>query len=224
MSQPPAARRKKGWYWPWLIVGFFVVTVVSNLVVVWIAANDPSFAVEPDYYQKALDWDQKREQDRVNADLGWSIELEVAREKRPDGTVDVVARLLDAEGVTIPDARISLEAFHNARASYVLEAELREKEGTYNTTMPLRRPGLWEFRFVASRGGARGGLGRLCGSPRRSASNSAGIRCTSGASIWPSPRRSGSATGHSSMTTNAPARTGSISTNTAGATSPAGGF
>jgi len=148
--------RKKGWQWPWIVGGLMAVVVGANLILLYVATSDPSFAVEENYYQKGLDWDSKRAQDRRNAELGWSLELDVARTRSPDGTIVVTARLIDDEGRPISDASIHLETFHNARAAYILEGDLEVNgEGSYSVTLPMRRPGLWEFRFEVTRAGHR---------------------------------------------------------------------
>ena len=100
------------------IVGVLAAVVIgANLILAYMAISDPSFAVEEDYYQKALKWDDKRAQDQRNTDLGWTIEFDLAKRRAPDGTLELHARLTDAGGDDIPDARITVETFHNARAA-----------------------------------------------------------------------------------------------------------
>ena len=148
--------RKKGWQWPWIVGGLMAVVVGANLILMYVATSDPSFAVEKDSYRKALDWDSKRAQDRRNVELGWLLELDVARTRSADGTIRVTARLIGAEGRPITDATIHLQTFHNARAAYILEGDLiGGGDGSYSIALPMRRPGLWEFRFEVSRAGTR---------------------------------------------------------------------
>ena len=148
--------RKKGWQWPWIVGGLMAVVVGANLILMYVATSDPSFAVEKDYYRKALDWDSKRAQDRRNAELGWSLELDVARTRSADGTIWVTARLIDDEGRPITDASIHLRTFHNARAAYILDGDFQsDGGGSYSVALPMRRPGLWEFRFEVTRAGHR---------------------------------------------------------------------
>lgn len=149
-------KMSKGWYWPWLLGGLMTLVLGINLAFVYVATTDPSFAVEENYYRKALDWDRKRDQDRINAELGWTIDLAVTP-ATADGGRRLLARLLDERGVPVEGASVHVEAFHNARAAYVLEADLRPvAQGPgYSASLPLRRPGLWEFRFDVRRGGQR---------------------------------------------------------------------
>lgn len=147
---------KKGWHWPVILAGLSAVVIGANLILIFVAHGDPSFAVEEDYYRKALAWDEKREQDRRNVELGWTLSFELAESRSPDGTLRLTARLLDRDGAAIDDASIAVDAFHNARASLILHRELRyEPESGYSAGLPVRRPGLWEFRFEVLRGGER---------------------------------------------------------------------
>jgi nitrogen fixation protein FixH len=140
-----------------LLVALPVLVVIgANFALVYLATSDPSFAVEEDYYSKAVGWDRKREQDRLNSELGWEMSFAVAPRLAADGTRAITATLTDRAGDTIDGARVRLSTFHNARASQILEADLQRREGGgYETSLPLRRPGLWEFRFEVLRDGER---------------------------------------------------------------------
>lgn len=147
---------KQGWHWMVLVGFLMAIVLVANLILIYFATSDPSFAVEEDYYQKALDWDERRAQQAANAALGWTVSFDVARARNPDGTVEVRTRLEDAAGMPVRDAAVRIEAFHNARAAHVLRARLEEDpNGGYVAKLPLRRPGLWEFRLEAQRGESR---------------------------------------------------------------------
>jgi nitrogen fixation protein FixH len=137
-----------------VIVALLGVSLSANLALLVLAVDDPSFAVEPEYYEKAMAWDEKRAQDRRNEELGWSLELEVGHDPSPSGSRTVALLLLDDEGAAIEGATVRLETFHNARAGEIFESTLApEGGGRYAAALPLRRPGLWEFRFVVESGG-----------------------------------------------------------------------
>jgi len=144
---------KRGWYWPFLLGGLLAAGVAANLYFLARAVGDPSFAVEPDYYAKAIAWDAHQAQARVNVDLGWKLALTVAPADRGTGRARVVARLADRGGRAVPGLTVGLEAFHNARAADVLTATLAETEAhDYAADVAVVRPGIWEFRLVATRG------------------------------------------------------------------------
>jgi len=144
---------KKGSLWPWIIAGALALHVVGSLVMVFVATSNPSYAVEEDYYQKALHWDDKRAQDRANEELGWVLDLEVHPAATPAGEPTLEVRLTDAGGEPLDGAVVAVETFHNARADDILRARLDPVgEGVYRTTLPMRHNGRWELRFTADRG------------------------------------------------------------------------
>ena len=146
---------KRGWYWPLLLAGLLASGVGANIYFLTRAVGDPSFAVEPDYYAKAVAWDAHQAQARANLALGWKVAVDVEPASLATGRARVVARLTDRDGRTIDGAAVALRAFHNARAADVLEAPLVETaEHDYAAELAIVRPGLWEFRLEARRGGA----------------------------------------------------------------------
>ncbi len=117
---------------------------------VYFATSNESYAVEPDYYRKALAWDEKRAQDRHNSELGWQLEFTV--EPAAVGQDPMMrAELTTTGGEPITGAAVAVEAFANARRNDILTAILEASGSGYQTTMPMRRDGLWEFRFTVTR-------------------------------------------------------------------------
>jgi nitrogen fixation protein FixH len=138
------------WKWPAIVIGMLTVHVLACLFFIYLATSDPSFAVEEDYYQKAVGWDEKRAQDRRNAVLGWQVALQV----EPAATVahDPVLRvvLTDRQGRPIDGARLAVEAFPVARADRIQRLTgAGSGAGVYGAPVSIRRPGRWEFRVVA---------------------------------------------------------------------------
>ena len=142
---------KPGTIWPIVIAGALGLHVIGSLVMVYFATSNESYAVEPDYYQKALHWDDKRAQDRVNVKLGWRLEFAV--EPAPVGQDPTLSvKLTSADGEPVTGATVAVETFANARRGDILTATLRSSDSGYETTMPMRRDGLWEFRFTVTKG------------------------------------------------------------------------
>jgi hypothetical protein len=142
--------------WPLAIVVALVLHVVVSLATVFVATSNPSYAVEEDYYEKALHWDEKRAQDRRNIELGWRIEIEVEPPDSAGSPAALEAILTGADEGPIDGATVAVEAFHNARAGNILRATLAGRgAGRYAAELPMRWAGVWEFRFVAERGSLR---------------------------------------------------------------------
>jgi nitrogen fixation protein FixH len=133
------------------LAALLVGSAGANIALLVITSRDASFAVEPDYYAKALAWDETMAQQARNEALGWCLGLRVEPTDER-GRVTVAVGLSDGAGAPLPGARIAIEALHNARASRVLTAVLEPRGLGYAAMMPLARPGLWEFRVRVTRG------------------------------------------------------------------------
>ena len=142
--------------WPLFIVGLLAFQVGLGAFFFWKATSDPSFAVEENYYQKAVNWEDKQAQDRKNTDLGWTLEDSVGTINDSRTTRTLTAELYRADDSPITGATISVETFHNVRAAEILRDELEETApGQYEVQLPMLRPGLWEIRFTAELGSER---------------------------------------------------------------------
>ena len=63
---------QRGRAWPIAIAGILFAGIASNVGFAILASSDPAAAVEPDYYRKAVAWDQEMAQEERNIALGWS--------------------------------------------------------------------------------------------------------------------------------------------------------
>lgn len=141
-------------FWPGLVVALISISLCFAGVTAFVAVSDPSFAVEPDYYDKALRWDEQREQSARNNQLGWRVEIEVSDSPDPLGRREVRLTALDPEGSPVSGASASVEMFHHSRSANRLGAALAESEpGVFVAALPIARDGIWEVRFEVRRGG-----------------------------------------------------------------------
>lgn len=146
---------KRGWQWPVGIAAVLATVVIADVTVAIIAGRDEAFAVEPNYYQKAVHFDDEMALRAESQRLDWSLAptLQLGRPGAP-GTVSL--SLHDSSGRPITGARVQLLAMHNARASHQLTASLTERgDGKYDAPLDAERPGEWELRFLVTRGGDR---------------------------------------------------------------------
>ncbi|MBI2219349.1 MAG: FixH family protein [Candidatus Rokubacteria bacterium] len=142
-------------YWPIALAGLLAVSAAVNLVVVAVATRDPSFAVERDYYRKALAWDETMAQEQRNADLGWRVDATLVPVGHPGRAARLDVRVADADAHPIDGARVTVEALHNARANDVFGPSLTAQDtGRYTGSLPNARRGLWELRIRVERGTA----------------------------------------------------------------------
>lgn len=146
---------KRGLQWPIGIAIVLALTVISNVWIAVIASRDEAFAVEPDYYQKAVRFDDEMALRAASARLGWRIVPQLRLGTSASAGL-LTATVTDSTGAPLHGAKVEVLAMHNARASRQLTATLGEtSSGTYTAPLDAQRPGEWELRFTVTRGSDR---------------------------------------------------------------------
>ena len=143
-----------GWFWVVFAVVILVAGLVAGAVMLFVSWNHPSLTADEDYYQQGVEYDAYKAQQARNEALGWQPELEVRRTVTV-GVPEVLVslRLTGSNGDPVEQASVTVESFHLARAGDRFQADLPERSpGEYEAAMPLRRVGIWEFRFVVRKG------------------------------------------------------------------------
>lgn len=145
----------QGRIWPWALGTVLALTVAGNLWVLRIANADTSFAVEPDYYRKAVDWDSTMAQRGRNDALGWQLTVE-SMHLDGAGAASLTVGLRDRAGLPVDGAVVQVAATHNAEAERIVAGSLAEMtDGRYTGPLAAQRAGIWELRFSVERGGER---------------------------------------------------------------------
>jgi nitrogen fixation protein FixH len=147
--------KKRGRAWPFAIASILIGGLASNVAFVFLATSDPAAAIEPDYYRKAVAWDQEMAQQQRNIALGWSAHsvLRLGAHGTP-GELEI--KLGDGAGNPLRGATVTASVMHNARATAVQTVTLREAEqGRYVASVNAGRPGVWEVRLSVERASHR---------------------------------------------------------------------
>ena len=148
----PAERRHRV-FWVGLILALLGGQMILICTMAYVATADGSFAIEPDYYQKGLHWDETAAQIRKNVELGWSVDLTVEDQVSVRGERGLRCRLSDKAGRALDGATIDLVAFPHARGNQRSSATLiPADDGEYATSLRFSHPGVWEFRVIVQRG------------------------------------------------------------------------
>jgi hypothetical protein len=127
--------------------------VIGLGTLAYIAINDPSFALEPNYYDKAVHWDQTQIEARQSNELGLKLELTAPLAFAADGRVKLQLSVKDRRDLSFSGAEVELEAFPNAYASQIQHICLHETEpGVYSGELSRGIRGLWELRVIVKQG------------------------------------------------------------------------
>lgn len=152
MNDAIAKDSGKSW-WMWVPVGLLVASTVGVGSLAMIAIRDPNFALESNYYDRALHWDQIQAQAADNQRLGYRIEVAPRITADAHGNATLSVRVVDASGTATNGAMVRGTAFPNAFAGDVRVLDLQPSgPGTYSAPLTTPHLGLWEFRLVVKSG------------------------------------------------------------------------
>lgn len=148
----PRASGRRTRFWPLLVIGLLSGQLLVCSAIIYFANADPSMAVEPQYYEKALAWNHEAAQRERNRRLGWRVKA-LLESSASAGAFDICLTLHDPRDQPIRGATVGVTAFPHLRSRERRSIALQEQaDGTYIATLPAARPGLWELRVRASRG------------------------------------------------------------------------
>lgn len=144
--------KKDGRLWAYVPAVWLAVFLVGLGVTASIAMDDPGFALERDYYQKAVAWDAAQHQQAENERLGYRVTAADVLRRRSDGGVLVELTVVDGSGLPLTGAAVTAEAFANSRAGAIQSLAFRETTpGVYGAELKDARRGLWELRVTVQR-------------------------------------------------------------------------
>lgn len=132
--------------WALFPVGLLGILVTVQVVLFRLSSGDSSFAIEPEYYQKAVNWDERMRERQASERLGWHADATITR----GDNASLRVTLRDASGKPVDNATLSVDAFPNARAGEVQHLALQHTTaGVYESALRLIHAGEWEVRLVA---------------------------------------------------------------------------
>lgn len=143
----------RGIAWPIGIVTVLAVTIAANLYVMYLADHDPSFAIEPNYYAKAVAWDSTLAAAARSRALGWGITPVLSPFSERSGAHLSIA-LVDSAGAPVRGATVHVNALFIGDANRVVTATCVETNTPprYATMLPVGHAGVWELHVTAVRG------------------------------------------------------------------------
>lgn len=151
-----ATPSRAGAIWAWVPALLLGAMFVGLGGLAYLAIDDPSFALESNYYDKAVHWDQSQQQARNSRALGLNLTLAEPLALTETGKVTVQLSVTDRKTLALSGADVALDAFPNAYANRVQHVLLREvKPGLYVGELSRGVRGLWELRVVVKQGTLR---------------------------------------------------------------------
>ncbi len=135
--------------YPGMVLALLLMSFTFATITIIKSVGDRSFAVEPDYYAKAINYDDVIDQHARNAELGWKLEAPRTIDRDDSGSVVWTATVSDQHGEPIENASIEIEAFGKLRSKERFAISGKPvSPGVYHATMEITTIGAWELRWV----------------------------------------------------------------------------
>ncbi len=143
---------RQGFSWKdrWVLAPFALLSlsVASVTVMITLARGDgQGAAAEPDYYRKAVQWDEIKAQRAANDALGWVVTPTITAGRDDPRCARLEVVVADKYTVEIAGASVEAEVIPiraaDARVSFTLSPM---GGGRYGADVPVRVGGTWECR------------------------------------------------------------------------------
>ncbi len=140
--------------WAFFPVAMLAFSVVLAVVTVQAALHGQGAAPEPDYYGKAVAWEDVQRQRAENDRLRWNVTPSFAASETDRRIPRLELAIADKWDVPIEGGVVSVEAIPVKAVRLGGEITLQERSpGRYAADLPARMDGQWEFRVRIERDG-----------------------------------------------------------------------
>ena len=140
------------YFWPGMVVALLGLSAVAIAITVTFALSDPSFAVVPDYYNKALQWDQTAALQQRSDALQWRAAFEFGVQDHMTDQRQIIVSLTGPNNEPITGADLTATVFHPSRSKETQAVSFDEPNpGRYVGLFHPTRIGIWELELRATR-------------------------------------------------------------------------
>lgn len=152
-----SASRQKGWWYPYIFVGAFLVVVGVNGALAYFATSTFNGLETEQAYEKGIKYNDEIAAAEAQEALGWESSLEavaVDAGKPGDGIYPTALRftVVGPDGTPIEGLDVSAVVRRPTVAGYDHEVTLPPAgAGVYAQRLDLPMPGQWEVRVIATR-------------------------------------------------------------------------
>ena len=152
MNEPTSVTSKAGSFWAWVPALLLGSMFIGLGTLAYVAIDDPNFALEPNYFDKAIHWVQSQADARASRAMGLKLTL-APLVVASNGQVSLTLTIADRANLPLLGAAVQVEAFPNAFASRIETLTLRETApGVYTGQLAHGLSGLWELRVALQHG------------------------------------------------------------------------
>ncbi len=145
-------QRKPGWWYPWIFVGFFVVVVSVNGIMMFFAFDSWTGLETKDHYLKGLAYDDNIAGARAQEALGWKVNLSLKTLESHDQSRKVAFEATFLDHNAKPVEGLKAHAFFLRPTSEGVDVDTAANllaPGKLGGEVTLALPGQWDVRVHA---------------------------------------------------------------------------
>lgn len=149
-----SSQRPRGWWYPWIFVGLFVVVFVVNMTMMKFATSTFSGLTVEHAFEKGNAYNAEIAAERAQAALGWTARLVVVNADAEDEDARTVrwrVSFTDADKTPIDGLIIKAEIDRPTVTGHDIAMTFDPvAPGTYEAETLLPFKGQWDVRLIAS--------------------------------------------------------------------------
>ena len=139
----------KGLFWILLVIGLLAGNGVAMAVLI-AESGDPSDRVLPDYYRRAVAYDDTIAALRASDELGWQVGSRLVA--AAPGRARLAVTIADGAGAPVAGGSVEAEVRHRSVGTPVAFALVEQAPGRYEVELPVAAVGLFVVDVRARRG------------------------------------------------------------------------
>lgn len=148
-------KKQDGWWYPWIFVGAFAVVIAVNGLMAFLAVDTWTGLETTDHFTQGKNYNSILDQRAKQVELGWEADFAYEHVPTAENQRSGIYRLrfTNRDGEPLNGLYIDATAIRPTHEGHdqVMIFTFRG-DGTYAATTTLPLPGLWEIRYVATRG------------------------------------------------------------------------
>lgn len=150
-----AATRQRGWWYPYIFVGVFVVVVAVNAAMAYFATSTFTGLSTEGAYEKGLAYNQNLALAKAQEALGWTVETKVTPVAGSGPRAEIGISYRDRDGKPVEGLEVKSRMIRPTAKGLDHVIALRPLgNGVYGGVFPLPVNGVWDMDIVAAGAGA----------------------------------------------------------------------
>lgn len=147
-----AATRERGWWYPYIFVGCFVLVVGVNAALAYFATTTFTGLETEGAYQKGLGYNQNLALAKAQEALGWTVDTHIVPGPIGTGgvTVDIAVSYRDRDGKAVEGLEVKADLIRPTAKGMDHQEVLKPLgNGTYGGHYALPAKGVWDMDVAA---------------------------------------------------------------------------